>query len=376
MALIAVGLLAVILTYLALERRRALQNRNKLQHVIHVNGIRGKSTVTRLIDAGLRAGGFRVFCKTTGTIPMVIGTDNTARPLHRRGRANIKEQLDMLRLAAQEDAQILVLECMAVDPALQHVTQHKMLRADIGVITNVRLDHTAEMGATLKEICDSLSNTIPKNGVLFTADELFFAQLDRNAERIGCRTELARPNGTEPSFEFPENLALALSVCRHLGVAEETALNGMLHYQRDPYALSLYRLPGGGIFVNGLSINDPQSTQLVFERLATRFGWNSENLILLMNNRPDRGYRTEHMVLVARALQPAQVWLLGASQRAVAQTILKRTPQLEICRFARAEDLPLAQIPQGKVVFAVGNVAGPGHDVMKRVREEGEAYVP
>lgn len=376
MALIAVGLLAVILTYLALERRRALQNRKKLQHVIHVNGIRGKSTVTRLIDAGLRAGGFRVFCKTTGTIPMVIGTDNTARPLHRRGRVNIKEQLDMLRLAAQEDAQILVLECMAVDPALQHVTQHKMLRADIGVITNVRLDHTAEMGATLEEICDSLSNTIPKNGVLFTADEQFFAQLDRNAERIGCRTELARPNGTEPSFEFPENLALALSVCRHLGVAEETALNGMLHYQRDPYALSLYRLPGGGIFVNGLSINDPQSTQLVFERLATRFGWNSENLILLMNNRPDRGYRTEHMVLVAQALQPAQVWLLGASQRSVARTLLKRSPKLEICRFARAEDLPLDQIPQGKVVFAVGNVAGPGHDVMKRVREEGEAYVP
>ena len=376
MALIAVGLLAVILTYLALERRRALQNRNKLQHVIHVNGIRGKSTVTRLIDAGLRAGGFRVFCKTTGTVPMVIGTDNTARPLRRRGRANIREQLDMLRLAAQEGAQILVLECMAVDPALQHVAQHKMLRADIGVITNVRLDHTAEMGATLEKICDSLSNTIPKNGVLFTADEQFFSQLARNGERIGCRTELARPKGDEPEFEFPENLALALSVCRHLGVAEETALNGMLHYQRDPYALSLYRLPGGGIFVNGLSINDPQSTQLVFERLAARFGWNSENLILLINNRPDRGYRTGHMVLVAQALQPTQVWLLGASQPTVARTLLKRSPKLEIFRFSRAGDLPLDQIPQGKVVFAVGNVAGPGHDVMKRVREEGEAYVP
>lgn len=376
MALIAAVLLVVILIYLALERRCALQNRNKLQHVIHVNGIRGKSTVTRLIDAGLRAGGFRVFCKTTGTIPMVIGTDATARPLPRRGRANIREQLDMLRLAAQEDAQILVLECMAVDPALQHVTQHKMLQADIGVITNVRLDHTAEMGGTLEEICDSLSNTIPKNGVLFTADEQFFAQLDRNAERIGCRTELVRPRGNEPEFDFPKNLALALSVCRHLGVAEETALNGMLHYQRDPYALSLFRLPGGSIFVNGLSINDPQSTQLVFERLAKRFDWDSSQLVLLINNRPDRGYRTEHMAMVAQALQPTQVWLLGASQRTAARAILKRAPHLEIRRFSNAGELPLEQIPRGKVVFAVGNVAGPGHEVMKRVREEGEEYVP
>lgn len=375
MALIAAGLLAVVLTYLVLEQRRAFRNRKKLQHVIHVNGIRGKSTVTRLIDAGLRAGGFRVFCKTTGTVPMVIRTDHTARPLHRRGRANIREQLDMLRLAVQEDSQILVLECMAVAPILQRVAQHEMVRADIGVITNVRLDHTAEMGETLEEICDSLSNTIPKDGVLFTADEQFFPQLARNAEQIGCRTELARPNGNEPGFEFPENLALALAVCRHLGVPEETALKGMLHYQRDPYALSLHRLPGGGIFVNGLAINDPQSTQLVFERLVKRFGWDRGDLILLINNRPDRGYRTEHMAMVAQALQPAQVWLLGASQRAAARAILNKIPQLEIHRFSRAGELPLDQIPAGKVIFAVGNVAGPGHEVMRRVREEGEEYV-
>lgn len=376
MAWSAVGLLVVILTYLVLERRHALRDREKLQHVIHVNGIRGKSTVTRLIDAGLRAGGFRVFCKTTGTVPMMIGTDDTARPLHRRGRANIREQLGMLRLAARESAQILVLECMAVDPALQRVTQHEMIRADIGVITNVRLDHTAEMGETLEEICEALSNTIPKDGVLFTADERFFPQLARNAERVGCRTQLARLKGNEPEFDFPENLALALAVCRYLGVPEETALKGMLHYQRDPFALSMHRLPAGGIFVNGLSINDPQSTQLVFERLAKRFGWDSGDLILLINNRPDRGYRTEHMVMVTQALQPTQVWLLGASQTTAARAILKKAPRLEIRRFSRAGELPLNQIPQGKVVFAVGNVAGPGHEVMRRVREEGEEYVP
>ena len=109
MTVLVAGLLAVILAGLALEQRRALRDRAKLTHVVYVNGIRGKSTVTRLIDAGLRAGGWKVFCKTTGTVPMTIGVDGVARPLVRRGRANISEQLRTLHQAAEEGAQVLVL---------------------------------------------------------------------------------------------------------------------------------------------------------------------------------------------------------------------------------------------------------------------------
>ena len=145
-------LLAVCLALLILEDRQVRRDRSELVHVVYVNGIRGKSTVTRMIDGGLRAGGWKVFCKTTGTVPMVIGVDGTARPLVRRGRANISEQVRVLHRAVREGAQILVIECMAVDPALQAVSQHRMVRADIGVITNVRLDHTAEMGPTLEDL--------------------------------------------------------------------------------------------------------------------------------------------------------------------------------------------------------------------------------
>lgn len=125
-------LLAVCLALLILEDRQVRRDRSELVHVVYVNGIRGKSTVTRMIDGGLRAGGWKVFCKTTGTVPMVIGVDGTARPLVRRGRANISEQVRVLHRAVREGAQILVIECMAVDPALQAVSQHRMVRADIG----------------------------------------------------------------------------------------------------------------------------------------------------------------------------------------------------------------------------------------------------
>lgn len=368
-------LLLLCLTVLALEDRRAKTDRAKLTHVVYVNGIRGKSTVTRLIQAGLREGGYKVFCKTTGTIPMTIGVDGVERPLKRPGPANIREQLDILHQAAEEKAEVLVIECMAVDPVLQNVSQHRMVMADVGVITNVRLDHTAEMGETLEEICDSLSNMIPRNGVLFTADKRFFSQLERNAQAVGSEAHLALPDGKEPEVDFPENLALAAAVCRHLGVEEETAFAGMARYRRDPFALSLHCLSGGGVFVNGMSINDPQSTQLVFRRLADKYGWKREDLILLINNRPDRGYRTQHMVAVAHALKPPVVWLTGASQLTTRRAIVKGVPEAAVSCFDKGADIPLERVPAGKVVFAVGNLAGPGHVVMKRVREEAAEYV-
>lgn len=50
---------------------------------------------------------------------------------------------------------------MAVKPELQHICENKILDSDIGVITNVREDHLDEMGKTLDEIAESLSNTVP-----------------------------------------------------------------------------------------------------------------------------------------------------------------------------------------------------------------------
>ena len=145
-------LFLLIMILLGLEAYQVKRDRALLQHVVYVNGIRGKSTVTRMIAAGLKSGGWSVFCKTTGTVPRLIGTDGVERPLRRRGKANIREQARVMRMAVREHAQVLVIECMAVDPFLQEISQRKIVRSDIGVITNVRLDHTEEMGLTLEEV--------------------------------------------------------------------------------------------------------------------------------------------------------------------------------------------------------------------------------
>lgn len=369
-------LLCAELCYLVLERRQAREDRAKLTHVIHVNGIRGKSTVTRLIAAGLQAGGIAAYCKTTGTLPMTVDTRGEERPIRRLGPANIREQLRTMHKAADQGAQVLVAECMAVDPELQKIAQRKMLRADIGVITNVRLDHTDEMGATLPQICDSLCNMLPENGVVFTADPTFAGQIGKRAEELGSRCVLTSPEGLPPQeIDFDENVALALAVCQHLGVERDTALAGMARYHRDPYALSLHKLPGGARFIGALSANDPQSTCGIWNLLRDKHGLEEKRLVLLLNNRRDRGYRTEHMLLVARALKPDEIWLMGASRQALSRR-LRQQGNDNIRSFARVEELPLAQAGKETVIFAAGNLAGQGRPLMELVEKEGERLVP
>lgn len=306
---------------------------------------------------------------------MTINTQGVEQQILRRGPANIREQLWVLQRAAENSAEVLIAECMAVDPALQKLSQQKMMRADIGVITNVRLDHTDEMGGTLSEICDSLCSMIPENGVVFTADAIFYPQIAKNAAQKGAKAILATAeNLPAQAIDFDENVALALAVCAHLGVPRPQALQGMAHYCKDPYALSLHRLPGGALFVGALSVNDPQSSEQVWHQMKERHELAQRRLVLLINNRRDRGYRTAHMLLLAKRLKPDEVWLLGAAQKAFARKLQKVGPVPVRC-FASADELDLAA-DENMVIFAAGNIAAEGHLLMARVREEGDALVP
>ena len=66
---------------------------------IHVNGARGKSSVTRLIAAGLREGGLKTMAKTTGSAPRIInefGSDVI-------NAENIIDKKKLARIAFQDE---------------------------------------------------------------------------------------------------------------------------------------------------------------------------------------------------------------------------------------------------------------------------------
>src|SRR5713226_7689666 len=74
---IALAALAGCVIWLGIAAWRHRRHLRAVPVRIHVAGTRGKSTATRLIAAGLRAGGRRVVAKTTGTEPRLILPDGS-----------------------------------------------------------------------------------------------------------------------------------------------------------------------------------------------------------------------------------------------------------------------------------------------------------
>lgn len=350
------------LLYLGAEKTCALRYRRSLRHVIQVNGIRGKSSTVRLITAGLRAGGLRVAAKSTGTLPELLHADGREELIERRAPSNIREQLYMLRTAFREKADVLVCECMAITPELQRASQ-QMLQADLAVITNVRIDHTDVMGDTREEICSSLLSMAPEGGLLFTGEEDMLPPMQAAMEKLGGRAVLAvpPPEGYPGVPDLPENVAVALAVCRAAGVDESDALRGMAHVKKDPYAFE--RIDVGNLsFLNAFSANDTASTRMLYEQSGAE-----GRLILLLNNRKDRSSRAGEMARLAKLLSPAQIWVMGEQRGLLARLLRRACPGIPLKVFSDPDGIPLS-FPEPTVLLGAGNIKGHGERFTQRVR--------
>ena len=69
---IITSLTIALIIYGAIEYQLHQKNLKSIPIRIHINGTRGKSSVTRLVGAGLRAGGLKTITKVTGTYPRII----------------------------------------------------------------------------------------------------------------------------------------------------------------------------------------------------------------------------------------------------------------------------------------------------------------
>jgi poly-gamma-glutamate synthase PgsB/CapB len=270
---------------------------------VHVNGIRGKSTVTRLIGGVLHEGGYRVLTKTTGKAARIIRDDGTEERIERKGRPTIREQLTVLDMAVEEGMDAVVIECMAVEPELQRVAEHKLMQSTIGVITNVRADHLDVMGPTIDDVARNLSGTVPADAVLVTADERFLPVFEAVARKLGTRVVRADPGevgddvlGRFSYLNFKDNVAIALEVGRLLDIPDDVAIRGMLKVAPDPGLMTIRRTRVAGVeltFINAMGVNDRDSTILVHRELAKRGYFKDKAVVGFFHARGDRISRTE-----------------------------------------------------------------------------------
>ncbi|MER5841653.1 poly-gamma-glutamate synthase PgsB [Streptomyces prasinus] len=369
-----------------IEQRRHYAALHSIPSRVLVNGIRGKSSITRLCAGALRGGDLTTVAKTTGTAARFIHPDATEEPVYRKfGIANVVEQIGIVRRAAAYRPDALVIECMAVMPALQEVNQSKLIRSTIGVLCNVREDHLAEMGPTLDDVARSLCRSMPQDGICVTAEKDRFDILQEEADARNCKLIYADPEMVTDEelrgfswFTFKENVAIALVVAELLGVEREVALQGMYDAPPDPGVLSVEKYVTEEnkrlAFANVFAANDPESTLMNINQLLD-LGAIRRPLNVVINCRPDRVERNGQMGEIVPDLQPDNVFVIGHPAKSAIDAIpaewRDRAVDLGGDRRDAHEFMPelLGRMSDGSSLVAIGNIHGQGEELLEYLAE-------
>lgn len=375
---IIVSLTIFLIIYGAIEYQLHQKNLKSIPTRIHINGTRGKSSVTRLIGAGLRAGGLKTITKVTGTFPRIILADGSEAIVHRKEKANILEQLDIIKFCSKQQADVLIIECMALQPIYQKITEHQMIKADIGVITNIRLDHLDVMGPTLDDVAKAICGTIPKKSKLFTSEDRYLGFMQKIAKKRKTKLHNSDPktitNDDLKGFtyiEHKDNVALALDICAELGVDRTIALAEMKRSIPDEGVLRRFTVNKNGKrihFYNALAANDPESTIMIWDAIRNQSEEN-EHFMFLLNTRQDRQDRAIRLVDMMSQLDYGSIGLVGESLDMVVTMCEKQGVIKEKIHAIGAKpteeqyyDLCEASLPNTTII-AIGNMGAGGAEL-------------
>lgn len=379
--LIVGACLGIVLALLAGERIWIKRLWKSIPTRVVVMGTRGKSSVVRLITAGLRGGGHRVAYKTTGSRAIIGYPNGDEHPVRRRSLPTPLEQRRILQLAKRSRANTVVVEAMSIRVESLRVELGKIVAPQIVAITSFRPDHLHD----LPDPIHAFAEAVPLGAVVIcpsnAPDNLRQRLVDRNIPVHAIDPDAGTRNlFSLPYQEWPINLALALEICRHLGVPAESALEGMRSIRPDLGALSAWRVdlaPGAWCAVNGFAANDPESTKLVLECALERWGQPHGFRVGLLNLRKDRGDRTEQWTdELCHGMWPLnRLAVVGAVPWSVQRRLRRAFGERLLIIRETAPDRILAEIasnhPEGGFLFGFGNMGGAGMRLVESWRQGG-----
>ncbi len=369
---------------LFLERQAVLRNVRRVTVRVAVTGTRGKSTVTRLIAAGLKEAGLPVLAKTTGSRTALILPDGREEEIARRGLPTILEQKRVLREAAALGVRALVIEMMSIQPEYLSAESRCLLHPQFLVISNVRLDHREEMGHTRPEIARSLAMAIRPGMTVFLLGTERHREFEIAAERTGARV-ITVENPAAGSF-LDEDRRLAAAVVSHLGVPEAVALRGIGAAAADFGSLRVWQAelgvpPATWTLVSAFAANEPESSGLILSHLRDGVVPNDRPLIGILNFRADRGDRTlqwldaheqgffsgfRNIYLVGAHVHSLKVRRRTSGAPPITP-LPARTPQAIMAKIIAVES-------DGGVVIGFGNIGGVGADLVEHWQKIGRPH--
>jgi poly-gamma-glutamate synthase PgsB/CapB len=361
-----------------------------------VTGTRGKSGVTRLIAAGLRASGARVLAKTTGSRPVLIFPDGSEREIIRSGPASVREQVRLVGLAAAAGADTLVAEMMSIGGEFLAAESRRILRPRTLAVTNVRLDHLDEMGREKDAIARTLASAVPDGADIFIPAEEVRPAFEAAAARRGSKLHAvvreagSGPPGSGPrlpSGEFEPNRRLARAVLAHLGLDDRTIERGLADAAPDPGSLRVWRgafgdPPREAFCVSLFAANEPESSAAALLKVREMVpSFAGRPLVGLLSLREDRGDRTLQWVRAAGQgffREFSAVILIGLPARAALRKIGRR-PGPPFSHFEDRSpetlmDRAVALAPGEPIVVGLGNFVGLGDDLVRYWERKGSAH--
>lgn len=367
---VALVTLALLLSWLWLQ---SILHRRRLTTIpvrIHVAGTRGKSTVTRMIAAGLRAGGMRTLGKTTGSEPRFIDPEGTDHDFLRRGPAAIIEQVRLVTEASRLRAQALVVECMAIRAEMIDSSERHLIRASSLVVTNLRPDHQEELGEHPDAMANATKWALPPGGQVYLTDEAAHPALLERAHALKCDVTIVTTKGLEPDAA---NRALALAVCVGHGMAPKQAQSAIATAVSDPghFTTTEIAMPAGVFrFANAFACNDVESLR----RLWQNPGESCERVVLL-NARRDRPLRTlEFLRFFASLPEKPEIVLAGDPlARRLAKSLGLSAVRLQARNPTAALDEISRHVRAGTLVWGVGNYRGLGAALVQELGKRASA---
>lgn len=360
------------------EKKKQSRRLKKIPIRININGIRGKSTITRLIYSILREDQYKVIGKTTGTdARMLYWYTPTEYPVYRKPQgANIGEQRDIIHKVVKQRANALVNECMAVNPDYQITFQKDLVKANIGVIVNVMEDHMDVLGPTLKDVAQAFTATIPYKGQLIIMKDEYTSFFEKVAKRRKTKVIVVDKDKVPEAYlrkfdylVFPDNVAIALGVAEALGVDREVALQGMLNAPPDSGAVEIKYFNANhtrNVYVNAFAANEPKSTKAILDKVES-YNYPYQKRIVVLNCRADRVDRTKMFVDNFIEDVPFDTLICTGKSTQMVTEVMSRHPDKKYLNY---ENRDFKDIEEGlyaecenALVFCVGNIHGPGKKI-------------
>jgi len=384
-----VALLCLILFSAALVAEQILLvRRRQIPLRISVTGTRGKSSVVRLLVSIFQVSGFRVAGKTTGSKPVFIHTDGREEEIRRRGKPTILEQKDVIRAALKEQSQGLIVEAMGIRPEVLGTEVKKIIRPQVLVITNVRLDHAADLGADREKIAASFAAAIPRGAVVFVPEEELLpvfrsAAAGKGAELISVAGRASgRFFGGTSNFEFEPNIRLAAAVAGHFSVGDSDIAAGIKEANPDLGSLKIWKIRDSDsgkscLFANAFAANDPYSTREVLKKLTglTTCSQRMVGLLNLRRERADRSLQWKRVLMKSDFSRLNRIYVIGDQAGAFVRGKKSGTgPELTVVREKAPENVSsrvTAVEPEGALVVGMGNMGGLGRGLVEFWDKEG-----